>query len=443
MERLTAYSYGEILILVLLASLVLIAQSAALCWALAHLPRRRVCYLLPEAAALSVVLLTTLLLGGAWKLFFAELPPIGWLAAERWTAGLLSLVVGLTACERRLLPALLLAFAGLCSLPMMDDFLPMSAALVLLLLGVRLVLLAARARARRTREVTVSSIRAGLDLLPEGILFAREDHAAVLVNITMLRFMERLFGRQYRNAAVFWQDLTAFDAPAVAEKRQREGAVLSSSFFSLSSCVTELDAVTQELREKNEELSTTLSAQKELLQNLERTERSRTLQEITSRVHDILGQRISMLQQLLASSAPKDALRTIVRIDSLLESVPLAQEPHPATLLADMTDTYRRLGIRLTVTGNLPHNLRRARAFAAITREALSNAVCHGRANAVTITLGERRLHIRDNGIGCTELHPGGGLSGMMHRVNELGGRLIITHTPHFEIDARIGENTG
>lgn len=109
---------------------------------------------------------------------------------------------------------------------MMDDFLPMSAALVLLLLGVRLVLLAARARARRTREVTISSIHAGLDLLPEGILFARENHAAVLVNITMLRFMESLFGRQYRNAAVFWQDLTAFDAPAVAEKRQHEDAVL-------------------------------------------------------------------------------------------------------------------------------------------------------------------------------------------------------------------------
>ena len=463
MERLTAYSYGEILILVLLASLVLIAQSAALCWALAHLPRRRVCYLLPEAAALAVVLLTTLLLGGAWKLFFAELPPTDWLAAERWTAGLLCLVVGLTACERRLLPALLLAFAGLCSLPMMDAFLPMSAALVLLLLGVRLVLLAARARARRTREVTISSIRAGLDLLPVGILFAREDHAAVLVNIAMLHFMERLFGRQYRNAAVFWQDLTAFDAPAVAEKWQREGAVLLrfaagdvwlvqrvqllgtlSGWQLTASCVTELDAVTQELREKNEELSTTLSAQKELLQNLERTERSRTLQEITSRVHDILGQRISMLQQLLASPAPKDALRTIVRIDSLLESVPLAQEPHPATLLADMTDTYRSLGVRLTLSGTLPRNMRRARAFAAIIREALSNAVCHGRANEIVIALSERRLHIRDNGIGCTgKLRPGGGLTGMMRRVNALGGRLIITPAPHFELDAQIGEKQG
>ena len=75
-----------------------------------------------------------------------------------------------------------------------------------------------------------------------------------------------------------------------------------------------------------------------------------------------------------------------MRIDSLLESVPLSRDPHPATLLADMADTYRRLGIALTLRGELPRNLRRARAFAAIIREALSNAVCHGRANAIYIT---------------------------------------------------------
>ena len=209
-----------------------------------------------------------------------------------------------------------------------------------------------------------------------------------------------------------------------------------------ASCVTELDAVTQELETKNAALHAMISTRKELLTTLEQTERHRTLQEITARVHDVLGQRISMLQQLLASPAPKDALDTIVRIDSLLEAVPLMQEPHPATLLADMADTYRQLGIHLTLSGHLPRNMRRARAFAAIIREALSNAVCHGHANAVTITIHERRLRIRDNGIGCTHLHLGGGLTGISQRVNDLGGRLIITHTPHFELDARIGGMT-
>lgn len=462
MERLTSYTYEAILILVLIACLVLVAETSALFWSAVRLDRHRIRRSLPELSALAVTLCLTLLLGGGWKLFLSGLPPYDWLEQERRMAGLAAICAGLFSMRRNPTRGGLLAAAGAFSLPLFDRFLPVSALLVLALLVGRMILLIRHVQARRAYEVTVASIRAGLDLLPDGLLFARTDHSAVLVNIAMLHFMERLFGRQYRNAEVFWQELMAFDRPSVAEKLPRTDAMLFrftagdawlvqrvhlheglDGWQITASCVTELDAVTQELREKNEELSTTLSAQKELLQNLERTERSRTLQEITSRVHDILGQRISMLQQLLASPAPKDALRTIVRIDSLLESVPLAQEPHPATLLADMTDTYRRLGIRLTVTGSLPHNLRRARAFAAITREALSNAVCHGRANAVTITLGERRLHIRDNGIGCTELHPGGGLSGMMHRVNELGGRLIITHTPHFEIDARIGENTG
>ena len=344
------------------------------------------------------------------------------------------------------------------SLPIADEILPPSILLIPLLLGVRLALLVRRIYLRAAYKITIVSIREGLDRLPAGLLFAHADGSAALVNIAMLHFMERLLGRQYRNATVFWEDLTALNTPAVVEKIVQRDAVLLrfaagdawlvqripltgvlNGWQITASCVTEQEAMTRELEAKNAELSEMVAAQKELLTNLEKTERHRTLQEITSRVHDVLGQRISMLQQLLASPAPKDALDTIVRIDSLLESVPLTQETHPATLLADMADTYRRFGIALTITGSLPHNLRRAHAFAAIIREALSNAVCHGRANAVDITLSEHRLHIRDNGIGCRQLHPGGGLSGMMRRVNELGGRLVVTPSPHFELDAQIG----
>ena len=456
MERLSAYGYETILALVLLASLVLIAQTAMLCRSIANLPQHRIHHALPDVAALLLALSTTLLLGGTWSLIRIELPPDGWLLPQRWGVGIAAIVIGCTACERRLVPSLLLIGAGVLSLPPLDRLLPMSALLVLGMLTARLLLLAVRTHRQRSRTVTAASIRAGLDLMPDGLLFARADHSAVLVNIAMLHFMERLCGRQYRNAAVFWRDLLAFDAPAVAEKELREDAVLFrfaagdvwlvqlagdlDGWQLTASCVTELDAVTRELAAKNEALTNMIGAQKDLLARFEKAERHRALHEITSRVHDILGQRISMLQQLLASAAPKDALDTIVRIDSLLESVPLAQEAHPATLLADMTDTYRRLGIHIALTGELPRNLRRARAFAAIIREALSNAVCHGRANEIRITLTERRLRVSDNGIGCTTLRPGGGLTGMIRRMNELGGRLIITHTPHFELDAQIGE---
>jgi len=463
MERLTSHSYEAILVLVLLACFVLIAETAALFWSAVRLDRHRIRRSLPEIAALAVTLYITILLGGGWKLFLNGLPPYDWMAQERTLAGAAAICAGLFSVRRAPRggggrpPA-----AVPPPPPLFDIFLPISALFVLGLLTGRVLLLVRHVHARRAYEVTVASIREGLDLLPDGLLFARADHTAVLVNITMLHFMERLFGRQYRNAEVFWQELMAFDVPATAEKELREDAALFrfagggggrarrvrrpedlDGWQLTASCVTELDNVTRELEAKNEALGATISAQKELLTRLEETERHRTLQDITSRVHDVLGQRISMLQQLLASSAPKDALDTIVRIDSLLEAVPLTQEPHPATLLVDMTDTYTRLGIRLIRTGELPRNLRRARAFAAIIREALSNAVCHGRANKIHITLTERRLRIRDNGIGCRTLHPGGGLTGMIRRVNDLGGRLLITPSPHFELDAQIGEKQG
>ena len=462
MERLTSHSYEAILVLVLLACFVLIAETAALFWSAVRLDRHRIRRSLPEIAALAVTLYITILLGGGWKLFLNGLPPYDWMAQERTLAGAAAICAGLFSMRRTPRRGGLLAAAGILSLPLFDIFLPISALFVLGLLTGRVLLLVRHVHARRAYEVTVASIREGLDLLPDGLLFARADHTAVLVNITMLHFMERLFGRQYRNAEVFWQELMAFDVPATAETELRKDAALFrfaagdvwlvqrvrlpedlDGWQLTASCVTELDNVTRELEAKNEALGATISAQKELLTRLEETERHRTLQEITSRVHDVLGQRISMLQQLLASPAPKDALDTIVRIDSLLEAVPLTQEAHPATLLADMTDTYTRLGIRLIRTGELPRNLRRARAFAAIIREALSNAVCHGRANEIHITLTERRLRIRDNGIGCRTLHPGGGLTGMIRRVNDLGGRLLITPSPHFELDAQIGEKQG
>lgn len=462
MERLTAYSYAEIIGIVLLAALIIIAEAAAFCRGFGRFDRHRIRRSLPELAAISITLCSTLLLGGSWKLLLIGLPPDGWMVLQRWWTGLFAVAAGLYSAARRPWRGGLLTAAGVFSLPLFDSLLPYSALLVLALLAVRLILLVRYARAWRMREVTVSSIREGLDLLPDGLLFAHADESTALVNIAMLHFMERLLGRQYRNARVFWEELTAFDVPNVAEKIVRKDAVLFrftagdawlvqrtpltgalNGWQITASCVTELDAVSRELEAKNAELSKMIAAQKDLLTNFETTERHRTLQEITSRVHDVLGQRISMLQQLLASAAPKDALDTIVRIDSLLESVPLSQEAHPATLLADMTDTYRRLGIALTITGSLPRNLRRARAFAAIIREALSNAVCHGRANAVDITLSERQLRIRDNGIGCSHLRPGGGLTGMMRRVNELGGRLRITPSPHFELDAQIGEKQG
>ena len=61
MERLTSHSYEAILVLVLLACFVLIAETAALFWSAVRLDRHRIRRSLPEIAALAVTLYITIL----------------------------------------------------------------------------------------------------------------------------------------------------------------------------------------------------------------------------------------------------------------------------------------------------------------------------------------------------------------------------------------------
>ena len=140
MERLTSHSYEAILVLVLLACFVLIAETAALFWSAVRLDRHRIRRSLPEIAALAVTLYITILLGGGWKLFLNGLPPYDWMAQERTLAGAAAICAGLFSMRRTPRRGGLLAAAGILSLPLFDIFLPISALFVLGLLTGRVLL---------------------------------------------------------------------------------------------------------------------------------------------------------------------------------------------------------------------------------------------------------------------------------------------------------------
>lgn len=456
MENMTSYDYDAYLVFLYFASLVLIAESGASFWSFSRHSERGFKRALPEIIGCIMLIISILFFGTAWNAIQDGLPRGELLAAERFFAGGAAVLAGVFLRRKGIFCSTLLIGAGILLLPVLDDFLPWSILLSCAFLALRFGLLAHKERFSLAHQASAASMQEALDHLPEGVLFAKEHGKTVLVNITMLRFMARLLGTQYRNALAFWQALDRLQDSSEATKMKRKNAFLfrfSSGDAWLcqrtrltegmhgwqitASCVTELDTVTQALEAKNELLAARATEQKELLATLAETERQRTLQEITARVHDILGQRISMLQQLLASPAPKDALDTIVRIDHLLEPVPLDKEPHPADLVENMLHTYRGLGIRIDVTGSLPSNRKRAQAFAAILREALSNAVCHGHADRIALVLSERRMVIEDNGAGCPHgFQRGGGLSAMSRRLHEIGGKLSIQARPHFKLAA-------
>lgn len=304
----------------------------------------------------------------------------------------------------------------------------------------------------------VRSISEGLDNLPMGILFAQSDGRVVLTNIAMLQFMETLCGRQYRNLHDFQHALVQFDRPDIASKRRHRGNLLfrlrdgRSLLFRCEPLsklhgwqmtamdVTEIDQMTMQMERQNSVLMRQAYEQKELLRTLAQTESARTLQDVTLRVHDIMGSRISMLQQLLQSPIAADVLQIIPRLDNMLQAVELDATIQPADQLTDLLTVYRNLGLKITVQGDLPHNRKRAKCFVEIIREGFNNAVVHGHASKMELQLAERRLVLSDDGIGCMDkIHFGNGLKGIAGRVREIGGRLRLETKPHFTIGIEVG----
>lgn len=65
-----------------------------------------------------------------------------------------------------------------------------------------------------------------------------------------------------------------------------------------------------------------------------------------------------------------------------------------------------------------------------ICQEAINNAVVHGRAKNIAVTLhegdGSLKVFISDDGVGCEHITPSNGLNAMRNRVESLGGKLSL-----------------
>ncbi len=138
---------------------------------------------------------------------------------------------------------------------------------------------------------------------------------------------------------------------------------------------------------------------------------------------------VDEIEQLLAEAQRE--LRTI----SYLAHAPMVTELGLSPALRQLAGGFaRRTG--LSITMNLDDELRLAPAIEVaiyrLVQEALSNIHRHAQATYATVSLLQRRsiLHVvvADNGVGMpAKVRRGVGLSSMHDRIEELGGRLIVS----------------
>jgi signal transduction histidine kinase len=198
-------------------------------------------------------------------------------------------------------------------------------------------------------------------------------------------------------------------------------------------------------REEYARLNGELQATRDLLEQTSRTdERLRIAREL----HGTLGHHLTALAVNLDLAARLDgsqAKEVIGRahlvarllLNDVRDTVAVMRGDTPIDLeesLRALAANLPEMSVHLAIEGRPQVNAAQAHALLRCAQEALTNAVRHGRANQVWISLARREgsieLSVRDDGRGALHVTAGRGLRGMPERLAALGGALDYETRP-------------
>ena len=171
-----------------------------------------------------------------------------------------------------------------------------------------------------------------------------------------------------------------------------------------------------------------------------------------ARVHDVIGQRLSILHRYLEEGRLDD--ESFEQIDPLLRSIAAdlrsAGAGEPAEQLGDIVHAFGLVSVQIDVEGTLPEDVRVAVAFLQIIREASTNATKHAQAHRIHVRLWQEgadavavaRMTISNDGSPApVSYREGTGIPGMRHVAQDLGGSLEVHAAPPFTLTVSIPLN--
>ncbi len=201
-----------------------------------------------------------------------------------------------------------------------------------------------------------------------------------------------------------------------------------------------LGRTNRELEEAADELRSTLAG-------VGRAAEAAAYLRMRSRVHDVVGQRLSILHRYLETGRTDAA--SVAELERLLSSVLTdlrGAGADPRAELDAVVAAFALVGVDVDVRGELPAGKAGA-AFARIVREACTNSCRHAHAKRVLVELerdarGRALLTVTDDGeagaaAGAAPVERGG-ITGMRRETACLGGSLSVTCAPRFTVRAEV-----
>jgi signal transduction histidine kinase len=179
---------------------------------------------------------------------------------------------------------------------------------------------------------------------------------------------------------------------------------------------------------------------KAVISDVERVEKSKEVLRLKRDIHDTLSQRISVLYWILENPDRQGELRKLKELISSAGTEIANKKADGESLLSELVSSYALIGVTLRITGSVPENAGKAKLLAEIIRECSSNAVRHGGATEINVTVadtgGRTRMTITNNGAPSERISEGSGIAGIRRALFEAGGSLTVTPAPVFTVAA-------
>lgn len=317
---------------------------------------------------------------------------------------------------------------------------------------------------RRARyNLTVMSINEAFDVLPDGILFTDKNSEKVLINRTMRQMLDFLGFKYIYEPRLILEQLSlgeSQDYQSISTEdglllRIRNGGSWLMTAGSVSSGVkvynrlsavdvTGEDSAAIELQEINDSLLETSKKLQTAIYNIDKLENTRQILKLKSGIHDVLGQRLSILHRFLEnineSKTGLDDLRPM--LENISEDLEDSIKDSPQEQFATFQKTGELIDVSLELRGELPSDNEAAKLFLRIIRECTTNAVAHAKAGRVVITTtqGESSyaMTVENDGNRVQSIKEGDGIRGMRRRVEDAGGHFEIKPYPIFTVSVSI-----
>lgn len=339
---------------------------------------------------------------------------------------------------------------------------PFAAVVMLIFLLILHVLLNDNIRKWHQTHITPMSIKAGLDSLPDGLLYYYDNGHVKLVNHTMNEMSARIFGHLVTNASDFEKELMSKEKGltctldyeldhriarfqdgrvyALEKRRQTLGNRPINEMLCFD--ITEEYNLTKELKMRNEELRQQHNRLTSLNDSVTEMTIDREILDTRIRIHDDLGKVLAATKYYIKTGeGSRKELLDLWRINLRLlrhEEMPPRRTGYDAILKA-----APGVGVNVLIEGELPTAPEYARVIGTALEESITNTFRHASGDTLKVSVKED-----DQDIICTftnngrpprgEIKETGGLKNLRRLTEHVGGSMEISSQPVFILTIRL-----